>query len=298
MALISDLKEKFQRGGIHIKLIYANVLIFLVVSLLEVALALFNRSMTGAVEVFCLPASVSQFLSRPWSLLTYMFLHTDLLHLLFNMLWLYWFGNYFLLFFSSKHLRGVYLLGGFAGGLFYMLAYNVFPLFEGAVGSSVLLGASAAVIAIVVAAACKAPNQKVPLMFFGNVSLKYIALTMLVLDLLMITSSNAGGHISHIGGALSGLLFCYGLSKGVDLTSWINSIADLLLYPFQKRPKRAKMKVHRTSERESDYEFNQRKHDREKEVDRILEKIKKTGYSNLTEEEKKELFDASKRGKK
>ena len=136
---ISDLKHNFQRGNIGLQLIYINVGIFVVITLVSVFLMLFNWNVTSWLLYLELPASMSQFLVQPWSLLTYMFLHANALHLLFNMLWLYWFGQMFMSFFSARHFRGLYLLGGLLGGLLYMLAYNVFPYFTPYINESYLL---------------------------------------------------------------------------------------------------------------------------------------------------------------
>ena len=140
--ITTDLKEAFRRGNIYIQLIYINVAVFVVTTLTEVILQLFNRSLGGVFEWLELPASFTQFIIQPWSLFTYMFMHAGFLHILFNMLWLYWFGALFLMFFSAKHLRGVYILGGICGGLLYMVAYTIFLLFPSAwqlSGSSVPL---------------------------------------------------------------------------------------------------------------------------------------------------------------
>jgi hypothetical protein len=213
------------------------------------------------------------------------------------MLWLYWFGSLFLYFFSAKHLRGLYILGGICGGLLYMVAYNVFPLFSSQVPGATLVGASASVLAIVAATAYREPNYRVQLLLFGAVRLKYLALVVIGIDVLSITSSNAGGHIAHLGGALAGLWFAASLSKGIDLTSWINWILDGFISLFQKKTweRKPKMKVHygsNATERRKDYDYKKAQSD---EVDRILEKLKKSGYDSLTTEEKKSLFDASKR---
>ena len=200
-SFISDLKQNFQRGSIGLQLIYINVGVFVVTTLISVFLMLFNWDVTSWLSYLELPASLSQFLVQPWSLLTYMFLHAGALHLLFNMLWLYWFGQLFLAFFSARHFRGLYLLGGLCGGLLYMLAYYVFPYFSPYIHGSYLLGASASVLAIVVATAVREPEYRVNFMFIGAVRLKYVALFMVVTDLLFITSGNGGGHIAHLGGA-------------------------------------------------------------------------------------------------
>ena len=139
---ITDLKRKFQQGDIVLRLVYVNVAVFLVVTLVQIFLTLFNVPASPWMNYLELPAWTEVFIRRPWTLITYMFMHAGVLHILFNMLWLFWFGRLFLAFFSSKHLRGLYFLGGICGGLLYMLAYNVFPYFQDAVYSSYLLGAS------------------------------------------------------------------------------------------------------------------------------------------------------------
>lgn len=293
--IIADLKEKFRRGNICIRLIYINVGVFVITTLTEVCLRLFNRSLAGAFDWLDLPASFGRLALQPWSLFTYMFMHAGFLHILFNMLWLYWFGSLFLMFFSARHLRGVYILGGICGGLLYMVAYNVFPYFSPMVDGSVLAGASASVLAIVAATAYREPDYPIQLLLLGTVRLKYLALVVIGTDLLFITSSNAGGHIAHLGGALAGLWFAAGLSKGKDLTSWINRALDALASLFSGKPRKPKMKVRYGGNRQADYDYNARKRVQTEEIDRILDKLKKSGYESLTTEEKKSLFDASKR---
>lgn len=290
----TDLKRRFLQGDIVVQLLYINVGIFLVVAVFNIVTTLCALPLSGWINWLELPAWPETFVRQPWSLFTYMFMHADVFHILFNMLWLYWFGKLFLNFFSSKHLRGLYVLGGICGGLLYLLAYNVFPYFEDKVYYSRLLGASASVLAIVVAAGVREPNYPVQFMFIGTVRLKYIAIFMVVLDLLFMTSSNAGGHIAHLGGALSGWWFAAGLSKGHDATRWINKVLDWFSSWGNFRRKKPKMKVH-YGDKQQDYDFNARRKEREAEVDRILDKLRKSGYGSLTEEEKKRLFDASKK---
>lgn len=309
--IFDNLKNSFKRGNIFIQLIYINVGVFLLMALVNVSFLLFNRSSHAIFSWFELPASFTNFLNQPWSLFTYMFMHAGILHLLFNMLWLYWFGSIFLQFFSSKHLRGLYIFGGICGGLLYMLAFNVFPYFKPVVDSSVMVGASASILAIVVAVAYRAPDYRINLLLFGQVRLKYLAIGVVILDLVFLTpgnvvdpelsnrlASNAGGHIAHLGGVLSGLWFAASLSKGADLTSWINKLLDGIVSLFnkntwKKKPKKAKMKVNHS--RNMDYDYNARKKESSDEIDRILDKLKKSGYNSLTTEEKKSLFDASKK---
>ncbi|CCZ71316.1 rhomboid family intramembrane serine protease [Bacteroides gallinaceum] len=292
---ITNLKENFRRGDIVTQLIYINVGVFLLVALVNLFLTLFN--MGGGqqwMNYLMFPASLERFIRQPWSVLSYMFMHAGILHILFNMLWLYWFGRLFLNFFSARHLRGLYVLGGIAGAVLYMVAYNLFPYFRDAVAFSYLLGASASVLAIVVATAVREPDYPVQFMFIGTVRLKYVAIFMVVLDLLFMTADNAGGHLAHLGGALAGWWFASGLVKGRDLTRWINMALDFCSGRWRQTPRKPKMKVH-YGDKEKDYDFNARKKARADEIDRILDKLRKSGYNSLTEDEKKSLFDASKK---
>ncbi len=294
--IITDLKESFRRGNTSNQLIYINIAVFLATMLITVSLKLFNRDASGFFEWLAFPASFWKALEQPWSLFTYMFMHAGFLHILFNMLWLYWFGSMFLYFFSGKHLRGLYILGGICGGLLYMIAYNVFPYFEPYVEHTTLVGASASVLAIVAATAYREPNYPIRLFLFGTVRLKYLALVVILTDLLFIASDNAGGHIAHLGGALAGLWFAASLKKGADLTAWINVVLDAVtnLFGFITKKRKPKMKVH-YGKHQQDYDYNSHKKDQSEEVDRILDKLKKSGYDSLSMEEKKRLFDASKK---
>lgn len=294
--IITDLKDSFRRGSIHIQLIYINIAVFVAVTLAGIALQLFNMEQARVFDWLELPASPARFIMQPWSLLTYMFMHGGLLHILFNMLWLYWFGAIFLNMFSSKHLRGLYVLGGICGGALYMLAYNVFPYFRPYIENSFMVGASASVLAIVAAAAYREPNYPIRLLLLGTLRLKYLALIVIGMDLLLITSENAGGHIAHLGGALAGVWFAAGLNKGRDVTAWINRAADGIASLFRRKPRKPKMKVHYgNGSRQQYYDYNARKKAQSDEIDRILDKLRKTGYEGLSDEEKKSLFDASKR---
>ena len=292
---ITDLKNDFRKGSISQQFIYINIGIFVLTALVSIVGMLFNVG-NSWVEWLELPAWLPQFIKQPWSLVTYMFLHANILHLLFNMLWLYSFGQLFLMFFSARHFWGLYFLGGLCGGLLYIVAYNVFPYFLPYIYKSYLLGASASVLAIVIATAVREPEYRVSLMLFGQIRLKYLALIVIVTDLLFVTSNNAGGHIAHLGGALAGWWFAAGLQKGTDVTKWINIFIDWFwgIWKVKHAPKKPKMKVHYGG-RAGDYEYNARKKEQNDEIDRILDKLKKSGYQSLTTEEKRRLFDASKR---
>lgn len=229
MGIFDDLRLKYKTGQLTVKFIFINVALFLVVRLTDVFCTLLGVSFS-LTPYFELPSDLVQLLYRPYTVFSYMFFQYDLLHLLFNMLWLYWFGQLFLFFFNAKQFGGVYILGGLSGAAVYLLAYNLLPYFSAVEG--MLLGASAAVLAVVFAVSAYAPDYKIRLLFIGNIPIKYIALITVLIDLLSITSQNAGGHIAHIGGALFGFLFALRYKKGRDLTKGFNRIVDNLVHSF------------------------------------------------------------------
>ena len=296
--IFDDLKRTFQQGNIVVRLIYINVVAFVLSALLTVVLGLFGINTAEFLRNLYLPADLLQLFRRPWTLITYMFMHAGIWHLLGNMLWLYWFGQLFLYFFSSKHLRGLYVVGGLLGGLLYIAAYNLLPVFSDQLYHATLLGASASVLAIAIATAVREPEYRINLMFIGPVRLKYFALFIILFDALYVGSNNAGGHIAHLGGALAGWWFAKGVTKGYDITHWVNVCIDALGGLFKKRERKQrkpKMKVHSTNSRTADYDYNASKKEKSDELDRILEKLKSSGYSSLSDEEKRRLFEASKR---
>ena len=296
--IFEDLKHTFRQGNIVVRLIYINVAAFVLSMLLSIVLGLFNVDTSEVLRNLYLPADLLQLLRRPWTLITYMFMHAGIWHLLGNMLWLYWFGKLFLYFFSAKHLRGLYIVGGLLGGLLYIASYNLFPFFKEQLYSATLVGASASVLAIAIATAVREPEYRINLLLIGPVRLKYFALFIVLFDALYVGSNNAGGHIAHLGGALAGWWFAKGISQGRDFTHWINVCIDGISGLFgkhERRPRKPKMKVHTTNSRTADYEYNARKKEQSDEVDKILEKLKKSGYSSLSDEEKRRLFEASKR---
>ena len=293
--IFDDLKQTFKQGNIVVRLIYINVAAFVVSTLLSVVLGLFAVPATEFLRNLYLPADLLQLLRRPWSIITYMFMHAGIWHLLGNMLWLYWFGKLFLYFFSAKHLRGLYVVGGLLGGLLYIVAYNIFPIFNSQLYSATLVGASASVLAIAIAAAVREPEYRINLMFVGAVRLKYFALFIVLFDILYVGSNNAGGHIAHLGGALAGWWFARGINRGYDITHWANISMDTIGRLFSKRERKPKIKVHSQNSRTADYEYNAHKKAQSNEVDRILDKLKQSGYSSLSDEEKRRLFEASKR---
>ena len=300
--IITDLLNRFKQGNIHIQLIYINVAVFVVFALLRVFGFLWGSSFTSLIESYVsLPSSLNQLMTQPWSLITYMFMHQGVWHLFFNMLCLFWFGELFLSSFSARHLRGLYILGGLVGGVFFILASNSLPVLQSQLSGATLVGASAAIMAITVAVAFKLPNYPVNLFLIGEIRMKYIAGAMVLISVVSVSGSNSGGEFAHLGGALVGWFFTRQLNHGHDIVAWINSILDLFnwispqKWRASKSSRKAKMKIH--SEKDpKDWEYNVRKKNQNNEIDRILEKLKQSGYESLTTEEKKKLFDESKRG--
>lgn len=283
-----EIKESFIKGGIVVRLIYVNLAVFLVYNVIRAILFLAEVSTASFSQYLAVPAFLPNLASRPWTLITYMFFHEQFLHILFNLLWLYWFGKIFLGYMSERKLFGVYILGGVAGAFLYILSYNAFPVFSEVLPVSFALGASASVMAVVFAISSYAPNLSINLLFIGSVRLKYIALFVVILDIISIAGANAGGHIAHLGGALFGYLFTLSLKKGYDLTHPVTWLVDAFR-PGAGSGRKAKMKVEYRRPM-SDMEYNRVKKERQDEIDRILEKISRDGYNGLTAKEKEILF--------
>lgn len=291
--IIDDLVNQFKHGSMMIKLLLVNAIVFFLVQV--VLLFFFLSGLHGnnfIISYLALPADVHELLLKPWTLISYMFLHEGFMHILFNMLWFYWFGKIFLTMFSNRQLLNVYLLGGLAGAGFYLLSYNIFPVFETVMPIAKALGASAAVLAVVLAVASYMPNYTIYLMFIGPVKLKYIAIFTVALDILSIPSGNAGGHIAHLGGAAFGFLFGYQMRINKDITAFMDGVFHFFQDLF--KPK-SKFKVHNNPYKtKSDWEYNTRKNNDQKRIDEILDKIAQSGYDSLTKEEKDILFRSSK----
>lgn len=296
---INNLKYRFKTASLLGRLIYINIAVFIVLRLIGITGFLFDFDARPIINYIQVPSDVDLMLKQPWTLLTYMFAHYDVLHILFNMLCLWWFGKLFLEFFNQRQMTGLYLIGGLGGALIYLLAYNLLPAFTYQRG--MLLGASASIMAIMLAVAVKAPNYKVGLLFFGEVSLKWIAIILIFLDFLSIDTQNAGGHISHIGGALTGCAYTLAFRKGIDMTNWLNKIIDSIVVLFERLCKKPRTKINQKKYhfKHSDTGTKAKRQDTgisaedEKDLDEILKKIKQSGYSALSNEEKRRLFQIS-----
>lgn len=294
MPFFDEQRHRFQHDSMLKNLLYINIAIFVVVQLVILTLRLFNVTADYVIRYAELPSSIGILWQQPWTLITYMFLHVDFWHLLFNMLCLYWFGQLYLLYFSQKQLFSLYLIGGWTGAFFYIVAYNIFPYFDLVKYHSFLLGASASIMAIIVAVATHVPNFEVPLWLLGRIKLKYIAIFAVTISVLGISSNNAGGEFAHLGGALVGFLFAKRFHAGKDITKWLNQFIDMIMTLFKPKPKKFKITQSRPK---PDAYYNKKTFDQEKEMDRILEKIKRSGYDSLSADEKKTLFDRSNKSK-
>lgn len=288
--VIRELKHFFKNGSVLSRLIGLNVLIFLVISIFRVLFFLINEPVitTIAGNWFGLSSNLNVLLLRPWTLLSYMFLHFDIMHILFNMIVLYVGGRLFSDFIGPDRLVPAYLFGGIAGGLFYVISFNIFPAFGDVVSFSLAIGASASVLSVFVAISAYMPNYRLPLIFLGSIRLKYIAIFFVVIDIISIDKGNPGGHLAHLGGACWGFLYAMMLKSGRDparkLGLWLKAIAGL----FGKKPR---MRVEYTRERPlSDEDYNDIRADERKKMDLILDKISKSGYDSLSKEEKRFLF--------
>jgi membrane associated rhomboid family serine protease len=290
-----DIKRSFKFGSNLTKLIYINLAVFILMAIISITGYLLNNRVLPLkfLDLLSIPSSLSSLLSRPWTLLTYMFTHREVMHILFNMLWLYWFGTIFLEYLDQRKLVAVYLLGGISGAIVYVASFNIFPVFRDVVNESVAIGASASVMAIVIAIAAYVPNYSVTLFLLGQIKIKYIAIGIFVLTSIMDFSVNSGGKLAHIGGALFGYLYTYNLRRGHDLGKGFNRIIDFLATLFKPRKKiRVTYKKPAT-----DYEYNKAKAEQQERINRILDKISKGGYDSLTKEEKDLLFRESQKNR-
>ena len=299
--MLDEFKNAFQRpNNAHAQLIIINVVIFIALGVIMVTSEIAGSpSFFNAIHTqFQIPARLSEFVTRPWTLITYSFAHdlTGILHILFNMLTLYWFGKLFVEYLGGAKLVALYVLGAMAGGIFYLVSYNLIPYFieRSATNNIVMVGASASINAVVVAAATLVPDYTFFLLFFGAVRIKYIAAVIVFLSFLGTIGSNAGGNLAHLGGALMGFIYVKQLQIGVNWGGWITSMIDWLKSLLESKPK-VKVtyrKEEARAKKSSTITFPKASQD---EIDTILDKISDRGYESLSKEEKEKLFNASKK---
>ncbi len=284
-----NLKYQFARLSIAEKLIAINVVIFIFNGLLTFLLQLSSNTL---MQWFELPKDFFDFLVQPWSIITYSFFHAGLGHIFWNMIMLYFASRIFLNLFGPKRFINVYFLGVILGGLLFLLSYNIFPAFLGI--NTSLIGASAGVTAILIFVCTYIPNQEVRIIFF-NVKLWYIGVFFVLVDLIQIpTGGNAGGHLSHLGGALLGYVYARQLVKGKDIGEGFSRLVDSFSNLFKKSKKAPLKTVYRKAKSTVNATVDHDKESRQRKIDAILDKISKSGYESLSKSEKDFLFKAGK----
>lgn len=269
-------------------LMFVNILIWVVCMFIAVFTWLFNiGDISFVTKLFAVPANLTTLSHKPWTVFTYMFLQEEFWHLFFNMLMLYYGGLIFLQYLSQKQLLWTYIIGGLVGALFFIAAFNFFPVFENNKNIAMALGSSASVLSILVAAATYYPEYRINLFLLGTVKMKWIAIVFVIIDFISITKGNAGGHIAHLGGALWGFIYAYMLRNNFNI------------YEIFHRKTKIKIKnknTHNYTQRpKTDEQYNAERAEEQAEIDKILEKISKNGYSSLNAKEKELLFKQSKK---
>lgn len=314
---IREMRRSFDASSMLMKIIWINIGVFVLLRLSAiVCMFAGNPDFLNTIMAYVqLPSSPAVLLTRPWTVVTYMFAQYDVFHILFNLLWLYWFGTLFMMVANSRQLFALYVLGGLGGALLFLLCYAVMPIF--AFHSAMLIGSSASVIAIVTATAILMPDFRMHLLFIGSISLKWIAIATIGLVLIGVTGSNAGGEIAHIGGVAVGAIYALRMKRGHDITRPFNQSFDRMANlwnrfastiwgslttkrtPTQHSGEAASRNASgRTSyaSSTSSASAGPKCTDNDREVlDSILDKIKKSGYSALTPEERQRLFDVSRK---
>lgn len=296
MGIADDIKKMYRESNMVGRFIMVNVAVFLAVNLVGLIEVLTQTAIFNVVHWFAAPSDPIDLAMKPWTVISYMFLHERFWHLFWNMVMLYFSGRIFFDLLGARRFVNTYFVGGLAGLALFILFYNIFPAFEAQRGAPIM-GASASVLAILVAVATYTPNYTIFLPIIGAVRLKWIALLFVVLDFISIrTGVNAGGHIAHLGGALWGFLWARQLGRGRDISAWFDTVVGIALAIIPRRKMRVAHSKSRPSGNTGPSRASSSKVRNEEEViDEILDKISKSGYDSLTEREKEILFRASKK---
>lgn len=287
MGIIDDLKSQYKTGGIEMQLIFWNIGLAIIYFLVEA----FSKETIAAVNYWILlSSSPSELIFKPWTLLTYAFFHGGIMHLIFNLLVLNFSARLFLTFFTPKQFLGLYLLAAIFSGLIFVLTYFLFG------SAGILIGASGAIMAILIASATYAPLYQLRLLLIGNVKLWHIAAVFLILDLIQMPTSNMGGHIAHLGGAFFGFIYIKLIQNGTDLSVFVTKIINFFTNIFRPKKGTPFKKVHKNPTRPQQKTASKIvvKDKTQQQIDEILDKISQSGYDSLTKEEKEFLFRAGK----
>jgi len=285
MNILDDLKLQYKTGGMVQKLIFWNIGFFLF------SLVFFYSFSVGQFQIptwIALSSDIVTFIRTPWTLITFNFFHSGFLHLFFNLMVLHFSGRLFSTYFTDKQLLGVYVLGGVFSGITFVLSY----IFIGK--SGLLVGASGAIMAILIATATYAPFMLLRIPLIGIVKLWHVAFVILLVDLIQMPLDNTGGHLAHLGGALFGFIYIKLLQSGTDVTKPFSAVLDGFANLFKPKKKTPFKKVHRNTTKKGINSFQGNKDVTQKQIDDILDKISKSGYDSLTKEEKEFLFKAGK----
>lgn len=287
MNIIDDLKLQYKTGGMLQKLIFWNIGLFVGFTLLDVILKL-AKVPFNYFDFVALSSDLSVFILKPWTLITFNFFHSGILHLIFNLIVLHFSGRLFNTYFTDKQMFGVYLLGGMFSGLLFLLSYFL-------LGSvSLLVGASGAIMAILIATTAYAPYMLLRIPLIGVVKLWHVAFVILAIDLIQLPMNNTGGHIAHLGGALFGYLYIQILKSGTDITAPLSTFFDKIVNGLKPKEKTPFKKVHRNTIKKDVNSSVKNKDFTQKQIDEILDKISKSGYDSLTKQEKEFLFKVGK----
>lgn len=293
MSIIRTIRDQFQHGDSVLRLLLINIAIFILIAIYQLILFLTESlppDVLGESLGLAANSSWKVMICRPWTIVTHMFAHVNFGHFLFNMIALYALGNMFVSILGPRRLLPLYLMGGFSGYILFAVVYSLSDVLGNNEAHEVL-GASAAVMSIVVAIAVIRPLQKIFLFGIVQLELRWLALILVLLDLASIKGGvNSGGHIGHLGGAIFGFIYGTRFNKGSDMGKWINQILEKFKGLFSKR----KMNVtHNHARPKSDEQFNIEKKQRQQQIDNILDKISRSGYDSLSKAEKEFLFKHS-----
>ena len=277
MSYLNDLKYKYSGFSIAEKIIFLNIILFVIPYFINTLLFLFNLNFKSYIELFLLSPELNDLIIRPWTIITYSFVHNGFFHLFWNMILLYYISRMILNLFSPSTFINVYFLGVIVGGILFFFSYSFFPVFKGDISS--MGGSSAGVMAAIIFMCTYSPDNEIRLFFF-NLKLKYIGILFFAFDIIQIPYGNSGGHIAHVGGAILGFFYARNLINGRDIGS---SFEYLWKFFFRKR---------KNKEEKAFFQDNPKiykkpdKSEKQKRIDAILDKISKSGYESLSDKEK------------
>ena len=288
-SIIDDLKRQYKFGGIAQRLIYLNIACFLV-SYVIFGLLRFVNIDIDFLHYVSLSSNPKDLLWKPWSIISYSFFHSDFFHIFFNLIILNFSSQLFLTFFNQKQLLGLYILSAIFSGVVFVFSFYLMNII------SPIVGASAAIMAILVATTTYQPLMNLRLLIIGNVKLWHVTVVILLIDLMQIQSQNSGGHIAHLAGAFFGFIFIKLLENGTDLSKIVSNLLDFFVNLFKKSPTKPFKTVHKNYKKPTEKPVSRivTKDKTQQQIDEILDKISRSGYDCLTKEEKEFLFKAGK----